>query len=415
VTPPDRRYLLSIKPFDVPERLKGAPVSVEIIPEHGNAQRTVLTLSDAVSLETVDNPGHYLVRATLPSGRLIADRATIPDETDGAAVGEAVLDFGEHDPTHDVQDARRSSRPKFRSALSSFGSAVRGFLPKDDTFYSLFSPSSARDVGRLRPGERKFEWGTFEGWKADTAGMGVRRGGSGVIDLDGRIIAPLTNYSGQQLLIKAAPPGGHEDVLVAWVDDDSRKPGMITSDPDGAMYRSGAPCRVLRDHAEPITAGLFSYLRVGALEQAKSGVSVLTEMMGSKGAEERIGPDAATMAAYVLHRFRRPGAARIIERLASKFPDLADLHVIQGVLRISEGKAETAAEHFNAALDRGVPCYTEGVRLMRDGLNFLTDLYPTDKSIHTNARRANSLASAANFNSEVTCLRLGPDITADFT
>jgi hypothetical protein len=422
VSQPEGRYQLSIKAFDVPDRLKGAPVSIEIIPEQGNARRTSLTLSDTASLQPVDGPGNYVVRATLPSGRLIADRATVPPQADGIAFGEAALDFGEPGPTHDrlVLDVAPGDRIAQRPAGWSFGSAIRGLLGLGNLpnfhIIQISSPSYPSVPPRLKRGETAFEWGTFDGWKPDGSGMAIRRRGSGVVDACGRIVAPSTNHPpGYPLLFKAVPPHGRENVLFICTADNSREEMTLAADPDGGLHRSGAPAVVSRDHAEPVTATLFAYVRAGALEQAKSGVSVLTEMLTPEGAQEGLGPDAATMAAYVLQKFRRPEAARIVDGRTSKYPDLPDLHIIQGMLRISEGKAETAADHFNTALDHGVPCYTEGVRMMRDGLNFLADLYPTEQSIRSNARRANSLAAAANFNSEMTCLRLGQDITADFS
>lgn len=414
---PDRHYQLSIKALDVPDRLKGAPVSVEIIPEHGSAQRTMLTLSDTASLHTVESPGKYFIRATLPSGRLIVDRATVPENTAEEPFGSAELDFGDHHPVRVpvTQDGLSVGRPVFRSALTSFGSAIRGLLGGDEATNPRLSRGSQTQPLRIGPGEKPYAWGSFDSWKEGTPTLVVRRGGSGVIDSNGRISAPNTNHNGRQILIQTGNTGLDQDVLVAWVADNSRKAATITPDPDGASYRSGAPCRVSLEYTEPVASSLFSYVRAGALEQARTGVVLLTDMLSQPGAQEKLGADTASMAAYVLQRFRGPAMSRIVDELADQYSDLADLHVIQGALRISEGKAETAAGHFSTALDKGVPCYTEGVRLMRDGLNFLSDLYPRDTGIRTNARRANCLAAAANFNSELTCLRLGTDITADFS
>jgi hypothetical protein len=414
----DRRNQISIRSFNVPDRLKGALVSVEIIPEHGKARRTMFTVSDAASLQDVEGPGTYLVRATLPSGQLIAHHAVIPDESnaEGIAIGEAALDFGDLAASTNLglNETVSTGRPFLKSALSAVGLAIRGLLRRGDGEDSRFSLFNHQEWDNAESIGGEYEWGTFDRWSTDASTIIVRRGGVGGIDLNGHMEAPLIKQNLRQMLIKAAPPGEQIQVLVSWVLDTSRNVATIAVDPAGAKYRSGAYCVVSREHAEPITTSLFSYLRAGALEQARSGVSALTAMLDRPEGQDELGSDEATMAAYVLHRLRAPNSLQTIDNLACKYADLVDLRVLQGVQRISEGRAENAAEYLNAALKRGVPGYTEGVRLLRDGLNFLTDLYPMDTIIRTNARRANSLASAANFDSEMTCLRLGPDIVVEF-
>src|SRR5262249_51702420 len=70
-------------------------------------------------------------------------------------------------------------------------------------------------------------------------------------------------------------------------------------------------------------------------------------------------------------------------------------------------------ESFAKALDCGVPIYTEGTRLLRDGSNFLRDFHPGDTRLLDNARKAASIAAAANFASTLNCLRLGDDLAVE--
>jgi hypothetical protein len=58
--------------------------------------------------------------------------------------------------------------------------------------------------------------------------------------------------------------------------------------------------------------------------------------------------------------------------------------------------------------------YSEGVRLMRDGLNFLRGLYPENSDVQADAARANRISASANLDSELTCLRLGVGLAVEF-
>jgi hypothetical protein len=90
------RYRVQIEAANVPEALAGAPLSVEIISQAGDARRVLLPLSAAPVIQDVDGPGSYLIRAMLPSGRLISDTATTPDNANpqGDALGTATERVG---------------------------------------------------------------------------------------------------------------------------------------------------------------------------------------------------------------------------------------------------------------------------------------------------------------------------------
>lgn len=406
----DRKYGLSIRALDVPERLRGAPVSVEIVSAHGPARRTMLTLSDAPSLESVDGPGAYLVRATLPSGHFVAESAIVPDAAN--RIGQAELDFGSLETTAPTEtaDPQPAELPHIRSpdsgVLGSVDEAKRGRVVVSTPQALAHDPMSA--VG---PG---FEWGTFTGWSPDAAGFVMQYRGFGAIDAAGRFTAPLANLPGQPLLLRMAAAGRRDPILIIWSCDSMSRMGRIAADPDGAVGRSGAGYVVSRDHGEPLSASLSAYARAGLIDAVRAGVPKLASMLQDPQSTAELGADAAALSGYVLHKSRDTEAMQRVQELTRLYPDLPDLHVVQGAILIGQGKADNAAEHFSAALDRGAPSYTEGVRVMRDGLNYLADLYPADRAIRGQARRANALAAAANFNSEVTCLRLGKGLAADF-
>ena len=121
-------------------------------------------------------------------------------------------------------------------------------------------------------------------------------------------------------------------------------------------------------------------------------------------------PNQLTRAAYVLYQLSIPEADPVIDLLVLYHPKLPDAQILKGSSLICQGKADEVGDNFERALTVGIPIYTESVRLLRDGLNFLKGRHPNDRRIRSNADLANRMAASANFESELTCLRLGNEI-----
>jgi hypothetical protein len=451
VTQPQTRYRLAIATRNFPEALAGAPLPVEIIPEKGRARRIVVTLSGDQTLEDVAEPGRYLVRATLPSGYCTAQVATVVDEPDaqGTAVGAAALDFsGESaEPVLAARkagksEASRAGRGQGRgTSTDGFKAVVRrgfnslgaltgfGIAPPSD-FEGVESSTAASDTAPAAEDAAavSYVWGVFERWKPAPAGgstpggmsasgmtasgatLLVQRRGSGVVDPRGRIVPPAGD--GRMVLIEVALPPPEGEVLIAWLPDASRRPARLLHDSDRGPQLGGPPLLVSYNGGHPIVDALFSYVRNGALNDARAAVPVLIDHLQHDTKALRGVPDQLVRAAYVLYKLSIREAEPLIDGLVAQGPTLPDMLILQGSRLIGQGKAADAAQYFDRALAQGVPIHTEFVRMLRDGLNFLKGLYPDD-TIRCNAERANCLATAANFTSELTCLRLGREITVE--
>jgi tetratricopeptide (TPR) repeat protein len=212
--------------------------------------------------------------------------------------------------------------------------------------------------------------------------------------------------------ISAAASAG--ETLVVWLPSASGLPATLVGDSDGAMQRSGSALLAYGAPEDAVTGTLLSYLQAGALEDARTALPALYKLMDEAKTKSPLGPNTLTLAAYILHKLRDVRADEIIRVLLETYPSIPDAYVIVGQRLIRQGKAEEAPAHFDAALAKGVPIYTEGIRLLRDGSNFLRDLNPTHRHLRRNALQANCLASAANFKSELSCLRLGHDVAVEF-
>jgi hypothetical protein len=152
---------------------------------------------------------------------------------------------------------------------------------------------------------------------------------------------------------------------------------------------------------------LFAYVQRGALDLAREAAPALIEQAESLLVDKGANPIHATIAAYTLLKIGDTAHGPWMANLAGLFPFLPDGAIIYGWHLIHTGQAEQAPAQFHAALSRGLPIYTTGVRLLRDGLNFVAGIHRDDAQLRADADLAYQIAAAANLDSELTCLRLG--------
>lgn len=514
------RYQVQIRAANVPDALAGAPLSVELISQAGNARRVLLPLSAAPVIEDVDGPGTYLIRATLPSGRLISNTVTTPEtpNPEGDALGTAVLDLQEQDAITDfwreaesllkiavaVQASGAASGAKDQPlptwivdatqdlAKRAWGGITASIMSGTDRLRELVGrpsteatrgdtaqpampelkagplsvpdtgvgagASSVRKIVRVlermgrisavvtrgdtsqpagpepkagplsgpgigdggtAPAAASYHWGTFVRWdsaparqrRLDIPKMLLRRGGSGAVGPDGEIMPPWRQGDRfEPCFIEVAEADARS--LIVWLPGPKLRPVKVVVDPDGATHRSGSPLLAFLDPVDPIATTLFSYVRQGALEEARLGLPTLVASL--KRDTVLAGPNLGLLAGYVLYKLRDRFVDDVISRLLTQYLEVPDVHILAAAQLIADGKTDQAIEPLTAALGRGAPIYTEGVRLLREGSNLLRDLYPSEKRFQDNARQAACIAAAANFGSELTCLRLGDDIAMEF-
>jgi hypothetical protein len=455
------RYLIQIEAENVPEALAGAPLSVEVISTDGKAQRTVLLLGSRPVQQQVPGPDSYLVRTALPSGRRLSSTVVESDfiVLEDMAVAKAVLDLDETGAAADfwreagsllqiaavIRAGKKPEEPLpgwLVEASRDFGGRllknIGGFitdklnryLEKATVTVTVDGESATREIAKptvVRHGEdggngaspvatQNFEWGVFRQWEAGDRAIPqllVQHGGNGTIGAQGEV-APfeLDNHRGNYLIRVSGPSSTDAGSLVAWLPGTKRGHARIAIDPDNANGRSGSVLVAFPDLEDATATTLFSYVRQGSLEEARIGLPVLVESL--QQADESISANRGVLSAYVLYKFRHPYAAELITLLRDKYPELADVHILVAAQSIANGRNEEADDPLTQALACGIPTYNEGVRLLRDSSNFLCDFYPDNARFRSNARKASIIAAAANFDSSLTCLRLGRDLTAEF-
>jgi hypothetical protein len=467
------RHQVQIAAANVPEQLAGAPLSVEIISQAGNHWRVLLPLSPTPVTQDVDGPGSYLIRAMLPSGRLIANTVTTPDTPNpqGDALAKAVLDLKEEDAISDfsreaeslvqfaaaiqasraaagvkdqalpawlLQAAQDLAKRAWGSVAELAESGIRRLFgavglsytatARDDTAKSakpefISPPRLVLNADRsAAPAAMSYAWGTFLRWDSAPAKqwsrfeipkMVLRRGGVTTAGPDGSI--PSLWQPGHLIephFIKIAEASADAGSLVVWLPGPMLRPARVVPDPDAAVHRSGSPLRAFLEPVDSITGTLFTYVRHGALDEARTTVPALLKML--EGGTATLGPNQGLQAAYVLYKLRDAHVEGLISRLRTQYPALPDVQVLAATQLIREGKTDEAIEPLTAALAHGAPVYTEGVRLLRDGTNFFRDLQPHEERFQHNARYAACIAAAANFQSELTCLQMGDDLVMEF-
>jgi len=285
--------------------------------------------------------------------------------------------------------------------------------------------SSAPDQTSSRPTAHSlsgtsYEWGRYVRWdfpnSPDHSRDGLKfilwRGGQGTIGPTGEINAPPEHPADQVCLIRIAASSFDSGSLLACLPGSRRRPVKVDPDNDGGSFRTGSALVAQMDVEDAISATLFGYMRQGALEEARLGLSTLVASLQRDGGVRN--PNRDLLAGYVLYKLRHEYAKTWITRIRARYPSIADVHVLAAAQACAMGESDEARVPLNDALENGPPVYTEGVMMLRDTANFLGSMRSEDAALADNVRRASCLAAAANFESTLTCLRLGSDIIVEF-
>ncbi|MCA1386040.1 MULTISPECIES: hypothetical protein [unclassified Bradyrhizobium] len=454
-------YIVRITAENVPPDLAGAPIAVEVFSEAGKAERAALRLAGRPTDVGVPGPGSYLVRTALPSGRIISITVATPETgTNGLAIGEAVLDMKETDAIADfwreaeslmkiataIQASRKpgETMPPWlgerlrelgnraleniaelgRNALTRLLDRFRGQVVITDV--SSADPGSPRiqnsehrrtahDAHAGSPIELSYRWGTFVEWTPGRthSTLVLRKGGDGKVDAQGEISVPSGIAPTNCFYVEISEPSSHNAALVVWLPGPKGEAVKLAASSELAAYRSGSVLSAYPASPEDALATtLYEYVRQGAMERARLFLDDLIERL--RNPQDMPSSNTSILAAYVLYKLRHPYADELIPRLREMNPDLPDVHVLQCAQWIATGKQDSVPDELVTAIKCGIPIYTEGVRLLRDSSNLCRDLFPDDKRFGDHVRKAHSAASAANFESMLTCLRLGADVMAEF-
>jgi hypothetical protein len=456
------RYLVEISASDVPESFIGAPLAIEIFSNEGRARRALLPLSGEPLRYDVSSAGTYLVRTTLPSGRVISGIATTPENADenGEAIGKTVLNLEETDTLGDfwrdarsfaeivaqVQERMRAGEP----VPAWFGAWVRSFFTRVKDNLGELAESALAHLVQLIPGgvgkeivlahaDRTrtaapaveptkpadtdshpssafaYQCGAFETWLEQGSGrhLALRLTSlvQGQCGEDGSISPPDTISIGP-LYLKIHDRTEQLNALMVWRPGPRRKPLHMSFNPGTVGYRSGSVLGAAPEPDDPMTMMLFQYIRSGAFEDARLGLDHLVQELENNPSSAD--PNRDILAGYVLYKLRHPYADTLIPRLCQTHSVFADCHLLSCAQFIAAGQSEKALAPLTTAISRGLPIYTEGIRLLRDSAFFIQDVLPDNDLGRQHARKARMLSAAANLDSTLTCLRLGPDLAVEF-
>lgn len=407
-------YQVQIASIHVPEALVGVPLPVEIVGANGAVQRAVLILHEGTTRTVaVKAQGNYVVRAELPSGRWLSDTASATVYAPKEPLGpeSAILDFIAAETPLDellqpelaAQMVAKNLPPRVSAAAPPPPGASAGLevmaapAPPAGLEFGVFGSwvdgggSDKMPVRRTAAIEWRTPWTEFVlpgnlrlpeglGWSADTTQW--RPALVRVTDLNERaLVVTPPAYAASSLTLLPDPETGL----------DPQAPPFL------AMWESG----------HKTADALFAYVQRGALDLAREAAPALIDQAESLLADKGANPIHATIAAYTLLTIGDTAHGSWMANLASLFPFLPDGAIIYGWHLIHTGQAEQAPAQFHAALSSGLPIYTAGVRLLRDGLNFVAGIHRDNAQLRADVDLAYQIAATVNLDSELTCVRLG--------
>ena len=369
----------------------------------------------AAFMDVEVKPGDYLVRATLPSGEVVSHSATVGDTR--------------------VEVTLRGRGSKHEWLSWHEFSAGKGGESNDEDVFQL-APSSTSVADELRQGRAGGDLALFVvGRASTTATMPVPLeyqatiGGGGLkfrteVHSDERfLVVRITAEAGGEVWVPgkqwprvylgASLPGSPYRIIalpVPWPDPEggfeertievllNRWAGLADwSDPAGAVVSL-----VVRD---PVFGPALSFLASGDPAAARTVSADLNQLARAMLWNKVSNPYAAAAGAYVLLRSGDGVPATDwhgwSENLAKWFPWLPDGAVIYGWQSLKDGSAgglQAAREALIDATDRGIPVYTEGVRLLLQGLTILSReaAFGEDHGVETALRRARAFGVAVD-------------------
>lgn len=405
---------ITVRCIGVPENLRGATLPIDLVSENGVVTATTLHVYESGSTTfDVEESGKYSVRTQLPDGRWLVSTSLV----DGNEK-VATLSFNAAEPASKLTEEHfntnwrsnyQSRTPRsfglrdfdHRMMSSSLSYRLRPILTVDTLFDPMANGllvihfavcESKKDSSWLLRSPKIND--SLESYLAEIPGTfaesDVHTGANG----DTRDWYPMIGL--------ALWAGSY--YLFCWPP--SRQPSLTFAPDLNAPGDNGPGERLLvsASHHSSKSTALFDYMRRGALDQARRITPDWLQTSESLLAGKVNDPMSAILGAYVLLRLGNREKENWMLNLASWFKRLPDGAIIYGWSRLKAGDAKMAAQWFHTALRRGLPMYTEGVRLLSEGLAYLHRLLPEDEAIAEAAQQAYRIFASANMDSECTCL-----------
>jgi hypothetical protein len=432
-------YEIKITPVGVPPALYGVFLPVEIIPQEGEAQHLLLRLqNDYTNTAPVQSPGNYLIRTVLPSGQSIAKTAIVSQSLPppGELLNEVTLDFGEYKTGAEIYQHTVIDKLEKPSFIYQIFDQVKDMFNTKQRGGVILETAWGTGESERRVADQKVSltYGFFDQWRTQASNESLESSSDTVVITPfGKQVATLPgtfqleNHRGWEpdstkwrpLLMYVrfsyrSTGAKNQEALIVYPP--SNPPQELTLIPDGnpGANPSAPGLRVYANSGNQEVDTIFEYVRNADLHMARQLAPRMIERAQDILQGKVSNPVQATLAAYALLKVSNTERTDWVLNLTNWFNYLPDGPIIYAWYLIREGKAEQAHEFFRLALRRGLPMYSEGVRLLRDGLNFLRGLYPQDPEVQADAARANRLSGLANFDSDLTCLRLGNGLMVQF-
>jgi hypothetical protein len=396
----------------LPDHLRFATLPVDIVRPDGQVIPRTLTISPSETFEAdVDAPGQYSIRVELPSGAWIATSVWVPGSPEQVAA-RGILNFGQSDRELLLSRALSvAPMPALRIASASAAlGKVHFYVPEPSPAAAGSSKLALRDsasswhfgVANVVPEEQLvsfpelFDANMHPGitddvmhWKPAFC-----------------VLAPDGTQTGETVTSDAlivVPPTRFQTVTI--VSD-----SIVRDDAD-------APAFAVSTTVSDQNAGvLFQYMRNASPHRARVLVDQWMKVAETALKDKIDDPVSATLGAYVLLALGDPKRRDWVINLASWFSFLPDGAIIAGWHAIRQGDHSAARLWFRTALERGIPMFSQGIRLLQDGCAYLHGLDNRDVEAARLERIAYRLASFANLRSELTTLvlranglSLGPD------
>ena len=392
----------------VSRSLASGPVEVELV----NSQSRIIgrhAVTPGVPTNVAVPPGLYLARTFLPGGEMVMQQCSIEGESDSA-----YLRLAREVPEVSIASASEIFDGGLRKGvLEAFGTRGAAHSPPTptnirdsdkagDTDESEEAASQAGlgfvidDVESATPLELDFlaagspQDAAFVAWR-NALQLAVPRAAGGLYlrlpDLPPGRRAPLLRISGAGL-----------DARLLTLPGDCVAVGVSLERGEGTRRDSAPQLRVVVQTRSPQAESLLGLLTAG---QFAGATDLAKDLLHDKVDN----PWAAAIGAYVLMRGGQLVRLRSwIERLDNDYPWLPDGTLLHAwtLLRL-ETAVDRSCSLFLAAHERGTPIYSQGLRLLLDGLKLACQRRPDDGALNAALVRVQEVASCAIWRSPLTC------------
>jgi hypothetical protein len=398
-----KTYTLSIQYGRYPADSADAVVPLEVIDERLDARRDLLRLGTPT--EMLLPAGDYQVRCTLPSGEIISRQTRV-----GAGQPNRVELVPRRPSPREELTWAYSLRPSVSPVARQRDVFGQGPLPIAPALsFSLwpYRPEGAWDelpavklaLDQAVAGDDPTALGTL---KVPLPHFAQRRGpmkqywlrAVGPKDWSRFVALPLPP-------LPAPPTGAPLEVRVLVVRNE--RPGARPNEPG---HPAGDPIALLVKAGQAAAQMLLGFLAGGDFGAARQvGEAVMDHAENFLKDKEEDPSSAAIGGYYLLKAGELERLHDWTRNLADWFPWMADGAVIHAwhLLRRPKPDIERARQRLLEAVRRGLPLFTEGLRLLYDGLDFFASQKTDDVEVAHARDRVRRYARACTWHSQTTC------------